>query len=79
MQKKLTLRMDEKLIERAKDHAKMSGKSLSRMVEDYFALLGADKQEEDELTPVVRSLRGALKGGDATEQDYYKYIEEKYL
>jgi hypothetical protein len=72
--------MDEESIQRAKEHAKVSGKSLSRMVEDYFALLGAQEQEDDEeLTPIVRSLRGALKGGDVTEQDYYRYLEEKYL
>ena len=80
MQKKLTLRMDEEMIQRAKEHAKMSGKSLSRMVEDYFALLEPHEQEDgEELTPNVRSLLGALKDGDVTEDDYYRYLEEKYL
>ena len=36
MQTKLTLRLDEHLIENAKVFAKQSGKSLSQMVADYF-------------------------------------------
>jgi hypothetical protein len=79
MQKKLTLRMDEELIERAKEYAKGSGKSVSRMVEDYFALLTERPDEpDDELPPITRSLKGAFGGGEVTEDDYYKYLEEKY-
>ncbi|MBE0418315.1 MAG: hypothetical protein IBX63_11175 [Coriobacteriia bacterium] len=36
---KLTLRLDEDLIRRAKRHSARSGKSVSRLVADYFALI----------------------------------------
>jgi hypothetical protein len=39
MQTKLTLRIDEELIERAKSYAHRSGKSVSRLVSDYLVLL----------------------------------------
>jgi len=79
MQTKLTLRIDEKLIERAKSHAQRTGKSVSKMVEDYFELL--PKREEAgvrPLTPVVSSLLGILKGAPVDEEDYRKHLEEKY-
>jgi hypothetical protein len=77
MQTKLTLRLDQTLIEQAKAHAKQSGKSLSQMVADYFAQLDQPGGSQ-ELPPVTRSLRGALKSAEASEQDYHAYLEEKY-
>ena len=78
MQTKLTLRLEEQLIERAKAHAKKRGKSVSQMVADYFALLDRDDQPET-LPPITRSLRGALKGAVVNEDTYREYLEEKYL
>jgi len=78
MQTKLTLRLDAQLIERAKNHAKNRGKSVSQMVADYFALLGQEEQNET-LPPLTRSLYGALRGTDIDEEDYHRYLEEKYL
>ena len=80
MQAKLTLRLDEKLIRRAKSVAAQSGKSVSQMVADYFASLDHPPiSEEVDLTPVVRSLKGALRGGSADVEDYHRYLEDKYL
>lgn len=78
MQTKLTLRLDAQLIERAKNHAKERGKSVSQMVADYFALLGQEEQSET-LAPLTRSLYGALQGADVEKEDYHRYLEEKYL
>ena len=78
MQTKLTLRLDARLIERAKIHARNRGKSVSQMVADYFALLGQEEQTET-LAPLTRSLYGALRGTDFDKEDYRKYLEEKYL
>lgn len=65
MQTKLTLRMDEDLIERAKRFADRDGRSVSQIVADYFALLDAELDEEDEVTtPIVASFRGALSNVD---------------
>jgi hypothetical protein len=80
MQTKLTLRLDDELINRAKSYARRSGKSVSQLVAGYFSMLDnkPDKKISD-LTPIVRSLKGSLKGAEIGKKDYRKYIEEKYL
>jgi len=78
MNTKLTLRLDEKLIASAKRHSAESGKSVSQLVADYFALI--DAQDRDiEITPRVRSLRGVLAGSGLDEDDYRRHLKEKYL
>ncbi len=79
MNTKLTLRLDERLIRNAKRHSKMSGKSVSRLVADYFALIDAGEEIPGaNITPRVRSLVGSLKGAPATEEDYRRHLEDKY-
>lgn len=79
MQTKLTLRLDEELIARAKEHAQKTGRSVSQMVADYFALLESGPGlAEPQLPPVVRGLRGLLAGTDGDEEDYHRYLEEKH-
>ena len=79
MNTKLTLRLDDQLITKAKRYSDRSGKSLSQLVADFFSAIDA---EEDipgtQISPRVRSLRGAFKGSTATEEDYRRYLEEKY-
>lgn len=77
MNTKLTLRLDEELIARAKRYSARSGKSVSQLVADYFALIDA-KDSEVKVTPRVRSLRGALAGVEVTEADYRKHLEKKH-
>ncbi len=80
MQTKLTLRLEEELIQRAKSFAKRTGKSVSQIVAHYFASLEGTPPENDvELTPVVRSLKGALRGADVDIEDYHRHLEDKYL
>lgn len=77
---KLTLRMDDSLIESAKEYATQTGKSVSRIVADLFEIIKNEKMEqEDALTPTIRSMKGILKGKQVDEKDYKKYLEEKYL
>lgn len=70
MQAKLTLRLDADLIESAKSYSRESGKSLSRIVADYFALLTHPgtaqtpaSRDAAPLPPLTRALRGCLKRG----------------
>ncbi len=80
MQTKLTLRLDDKLIKRAKRSAKKRGKSVSQIVADYFSVLEEDINNEDiELTPIVQSLKGILKNAKIDENDYKRHLEEKYF
>ncbi len=80
MKTKLTLRLDNELINRAKSYAKKSGKSVSQIVADYFSLLDAKPElDTSEFTPLVRSLKGSLTGAKVDEKEYHKYLDEKYL
>jgi len=77
---KLTLRLDEELIRQAKAYARRSGKSVSRIVADYFSLLSDELDEESsELTPTVKLLRGALREAGIDEEDYRAHLERKFL
>ena len=79
MNTKLTLRLDDGLIRNAKRFSTKSGKSVSRLVADYFALIDSGEEVPGpEITPRVRSLIGSLKGATATEDDYRRHLEEKY-
>jgi hypothetical protein len=79
MQTKLTLRLEDQLIRRAKSYAQRSGKSLSELVTDLFARLsGPDAAPEQQHTPIVRRLAGALAGRSASKSDYRKHLENKY-
>jgi antitoxin component of RelBE/YafQ-DinJ toxin-antitoxin module len=80
MNTKLTLRLDEDLIKSAKRYAAQTGKPVSRIVSDLFEIIKNEKlKKEYSLPPVVKSLKGALKGKKVDESDYKKYIEKKYL
>ncbi|MBI4964804.1 MAG: antitoxin [Desulfomonile tiedjei] len=81
MQTKLTLRLDEDLIRRAKSFAKDKSKSVSQIVADYFASLENEPptKQRKELTPIVRSLKGALRGADVEIEDYHRHLEERHL
>ena len=73
MQTKLTLRMEKALIDKAKVFADASGKSLSKVVADYFALLNQDKMSpEIKITQTVSSLKGIMKNYSVDENDYKK-------
>ena len=80
MQTKLTLRLDDELIDQAKSYAARSGKSVSQIVADYFRLLPAGKGPTGQFaaTPMTRSLRGVLRGASLDENDYRRHLVEKH-
>ena len=79
MQTKLTLRLDDRLIEDAKQHARQSGKSLSQMVAEYFRAITSPQAVAGELTPTVSRLKGALAETKVDRDDYRAYLEGKHL
>lgn len=80
MKNKLTLRLDESLIKRAKKRARQKGTSVSQMVADYFALIETEESSSiQKLPPVTASLAGVLKNADVREEDYKKHLEDKFL
>lgn len=78
MQTKLTLRMDEALIEQAKRYAKEQGKSLSQVVADYFSAF-THTPEKKPLAPATQSLLGIMKDNPLDEADYKQHLENKHL
>ena len=80
MNTKLTLRLDDRLIERAKGEAERRGKSVSQMVAEFFGSLGASsKTGHADYPPVTSSLLGALRGKSSSVNDYKRHLREKYL
>ena len=80
MQTKLTLRLEDQLIEQAKSYAAQAGKSVSQIVADYFKLLTSDRiKPNSPSAPITQSLRGLLKYSSLDETHYRKYLEEKHL
>ncbi len=65
MDAKLTLKLDKKVIEKAKAYAKSRKRSLSRLIESYLKTLvdddTAQKVGEEEISPYVRSMRTGVK------------------
>ena len=78
MQTKLTLRLDDHLIEQAKAYARQKGTSLSKVVADYFRILNADPIPAKKTPPITASLRGLVSDANVDEKDYRKYLEEKF-
>ncbi len=77
MRSKLTLRIEEELIEKIKKLSKEKGYSVSKLVESYFKSVTSEKKEE--LTPTVKKLKGLLKNRNVKEKDYKKHLQDKYL
>ncbi|SJM91559.1 conserved hypothetical protein [Crenothrix polyspora] len=78
MQTKLTLRLEEELINRAKIYAKDHDKSLSQIVSDYFHLLSQQTKTEPHC-PITQALTGIIAGENVSEADYKQHLQDKYL
>ena len=80
MNTKLTLRLEDHLIESAKEYSAQTGKSVSKIVSDFFVIIKNEKlKDSSSITPTVQSLKGILKDSNFSENDYKKHLEEKYL
>ncbi len=80
---KLTLTIEQIVIEKAKKYAKDKERSLSDLIENYLKALTTDVNTKNdiELTPVVKSLKGTFNAPQNTD---YKKVKanrlfEKYL
>ncbi|MCH6200445.1 DUF6364 family protein [Aquiflexum sp. LQ15W] len=82
MNTKLTLTIEKSVIENAKKYAQMKERSLSDLIENYLkALTNEEPLPKNELTPIVKSLKGSFKMPE--NFDYKKELtdrlSEKYL
>lgn len=81
MDSKLTLKLDQAAIERAKQYAEKRGVSLSRMVETYFlSLVERDEAPAPQPTGVVAELAGILAGKDVdtSREERARYLARKH-
>lgn len=72
--KKLTLSVEEHVIERAKRFAERQGVSVSELV---TRMLGSLDDESEAGTPIVSRLRGALKE-PVSREDYQRHLRKKH-
>jgi hypothetical protein len=81
MDTKLTIKLDDDVITRAKIYAKRRKTSLSRMIESYLDSVTKPESKGIEITPLVKSLSGVITLTD--NYDYKKdrtdYLIKKYL
>lgn len=82
MNTKLTLTIEQTIIEKAKKYAKGEGRSLSDIIENYLkAVIKDDNIESIDLTPIVKSLKGSFKAPKNFDykNELSKRLTEKYL
>lgn len=80
MDTKLTLKLEETIIEKAKDYAKNHKTSLSKLIENYLLNITGDKVNDEKITPLVKSLSGVinLPEGFDHKKGYADFLTGKY-
>lgn len=76
MTTKLTLSLDDKIIERAKRYSQKKGKSLSKVVEEYFRQLTDEPSDKKKRTSILE-LKGI--GGKVPPDFNYRDARDEYL
>ncbi|MFH0894489.1 MAG: DUF6364 family protein [Bacteroidota bacterium] len=80
MDTKLTIKLNKRVIDKAKYYARNHRTSLSRMIESYLDAITKKELKEFEITPLVESLSGVvtLPGEYDYKDNYTKFLNEKY-
>ncbi|MFY8190579.1 MAG: DUF6364 family protein [Bacteroidia bacterium] len=82
METKLTLRLNQEVIEKAKIYAHNHKTSLSKMIESYLNTITQQKVVDKKLslTPLVESLSGVIDVPEDFDykKEYANYLQEKY-
>lgn len=82
MNTKLTLTIEQTVIEKAKKYASAKGRSLSDIIENYLkAITKEDHNVETDLTPIVKSMKGSFKAPKNFDykKELSKKLTEKYI
>lgn len=83
MDTKLTLKLNENVIERAKKYASDKKVSLSRLIENYLNSLTREQSDDFEISPFVKSISSGksipadLDWKDLRE-DYTEFLDKKH-
>ena len=80
MDTKLTLKLEQAVIEKAKEYAKRQRTSLSRLIENYLLYITDEEHIEEKITPLVKSLSGIIDLPDDYDhkKGYADYLSKKY-
>lgn len=81
MDTKLTLKLNQEVIKKAKFYAKSNHTSLSRLIENYLnSLTQKEQKSEIEVSPLVSSLTGVISDQSVNDfkKEYREYLEKKY-
>lgn len=80
MDTKLTVKLEQQIIEKAKEYAKLHSISLSTLIENYLQKITNESKENNEITPLVKSLSGVINvSADFNfERDYSTFLVKKY-
>jgi predicted CopG family antitoxin len=79
MSTKLTLSIEQDVIEKAKRYARLQGRSLSNIIEEYLKSISteANVNEKQELSNILQELKGSIKNPNNLKS--YKEILEDAL
>lgn len=83
MDSKLTLKLNDNVIERAKKYASNKKLSLSRLIENYLDSLTREQNDDFEISPFVKSISsGKSIPADIDEkslrEEYTEYLNKKH-
>lgn len=81
MDTKLTLKLNQEIIEKAKEYASIKKMSLSRIIEAYLqSLTSENDSSEFEISPFVKSITTGteIPAEIDSKKDYSDYLMEKY-
>lgn len=83
MDTKLTLKLNESVIKRAKKYSSDKKMSLSRLIENYLDSLTREQKDDFEISPFVKSILSGNSipvDGDwkSVREDYIEHLDKKY-
>ena len=81
MTTKLTLSVEQRVVQKAKKYAKTHKKSLSEMVTNYLDYISSQGDELSDIDPEVLEASGHIQPGKNIDvkELRYQYLKEKYL
>lgn len=83
MDTKLTLKLDESVIERAKKYALNKKISLSKLIEHYLDSLTNEQNDDFEISPFVKSISSGKSipaniDYKKSREEYIDFLDKKY-
>lgn len=81
MTTKLTLSVERRVVQKAKQYARTQNTSLSRIITEYLRYLTADVSEDNDFDPIVLEIADEipLDHLPVSDEPKYLYLKDKYL